>query len=76
MTTSETRYAKSSDVHIAYRTVGAGPLDPAYVRLGLERGEHVGRAALRPVPPRGADRGEHHLKGVPDPWRLFSVERV
>jgi class 3 adenylate cyclase len=21
-----------------------------------------------------ADRGEHHLKGVPQPWRLFRVE--
>jgi len=25
---------------------------------------------------RFADRGEHALKGVPDPWRLFAVEGV
>jgi len=23
---------------------------------------------------RFTDRGEHHLKGVPEPWRLFVVE--
>jgi hypothetical protein len=22
---------------------------------------------------RFADRGVHHLKGVPDPWRLYAV---
>ena len=24
---------------------------------------------------RFEDRGEHHLKGVPEPWRLFAVSR-
>ena len=28
---SETRYARSGDVHIAYQVVGAGPLDLVFV---------------------------------------------
>src|SRR5687768_569337 len=52
--TSETRYARSGDVNIAYQVVGEGPFDLVYVPgLDLEHRADVGGAQPCP-PPRAA----------------------
>jgi class 3 adenylate cyclase len=37
----ETRYARSGDLHIAYQTYGAGPLDILWVPTWIWEGEHI-----------------------------------
>lgn len=37
----ETRYARAGDVHIAYQTVGSGPVDLVYVPPQLQQVEHL-----------------------------------
>jgi class 3 adenylate cyclase len=53
-------------VHIAQRVQGVA--QPGEVLVSRTVVDLVGGSGLR-----FEDRGEHALKGVPDPWRLFSV---
>jgi class 3 adenylate cyclase len=39
--TPETRYARAGDVHIAYQTVGDGPIDLVYIPPQLQQVEHL-----------------------------------
>jgi hypothetical protein len=63
-----TRYAKSGDVHIAYQVTGEGPLDLVFVPGFVSH--LVAGSGLR-----FQDRGRQALKGVPDEWHLFALER-
>jgi hypothetical protein len=57
---SEIKYARSGEVHIAYRVFGDGPRDLVLIP-----------GTLSPI--GFDDRGSHALKGVPGDWRLFAV---
>jgi hypothetical protein len=70
-----TRYTYSDGASIAYQTLGLN------VRTGLHTGEGevltsstvkdlVAGSGLR-----STDRGDHVLRGVEDPWRLYALER-
>jgi class 3 adenylate cyclase len=58
--TPETLYARDGDVYLAYlayQVLVSGVIPP--VVLGSR--------------PAFTDRGDHELKGVPGPWRVFAV---
>src|SRR5438034_4716109 len=38
---SETHYARSGDIHIAYQVVGEGPIDLVYIPAGMQHVEHI-----------------------------------
>ena len=68
---SEVRYARSGDVHIAYRVAGEGPFD---VVLVPGTTSHVELAWEVPFI-EFEDRGTAELKGIPGNWRLFAVAK-
>jgi hypothetical protein len=65
----KTQYAKSGDLHVAYRMTGSGRL--AGPRKALVSG------TLRNLVPgfgmRFEERRVHPLEGPPGEWRLFAV---
>ena len=80
MSDAPVRYAKSGDVHIAYRTLGDGPNDLVFVGGSFTNLDALWRspspALLRELGrllPQFEDRGARELKGIPGEWRLYSV---
>jgi hypothetical protein len=72
-------YAHSGEASIAYQTLGDGPCDLVLVTGPASHMELLWeepRTARTFRTMAGfADRGDHVLRGVPDPWRLYALER-
>ena len=75
----ETRYAKGSDVNIAYQVIGTAPRDLVLVPGWVSNVEVLVSSTVKDLVAgsglRFADRGVQVLKGIPGDWHLFAVER-
>jgi len=77
----ETRYARSGDVSVAYQVVGEGPRDLVWIPSMAHHvpGEVLVSSTVKDLVAGSGiefeDRGEHQLKGITEPWRLFTVVR-
>ena len=60
----ETRYARAGGTHIAYQVLGDEVLVSSTVK-DLVAGSGIAFD----------DRGSHILKGIPDAWRVYAVQR-
>jgi hypothetical protein len=74
-----TQYVERDGVSIAYQVVGDGPIDlllaPGFIsHLDLQWTEpRYARFLARLASFARSDHGEHELKGVPGPWRVYAL---